>query len=644
MTLAKLRVTVDGTVELPGTAQSGTEALRPSWLSERPEQAAGALAAGGGVFALGMFVLCHAWVLVVQQLLASPQAVASFALQQAIVWVAYVLVDERCTRRSTQLAWAALGMLYATVTFLDGLLMRMTSLPMREILPMLLASQNVIEGLREIGLRPLRVVVLFIALLTAAVAGGGVRLLLGSLVLRSRFATRAMARLPRVSFAALLGLTALFCVEQALARDQADYLYRAFHMPEYVQMYSTSSRSVTLSVPPPVTHEQRSAWLNEVGPARNPRHVLYVLLESFRADAVNPEVSPAMTQLGREGLQFDNAFAEATYTPLSWSVLLFDEAAHDNLFGRYPGRHEPLGSWLLAVMRKAGYTPHVYVSTNLTYAKTRDRLLGPKAHSLDYFQAASDQGEDPADKNKNDRIAVDHMLEFIETYDWQRNADPQFMLIQLDSTHYTYPFPADHAVFTPYSENLALPRAIETQAAAKLLTNRYKNAAHYVDAQLKRVIDGLKRAGVYDDTAIVLTADHGEGLKPGFQGHAAVFDATRHVPLIFKLPGRAPSRASQLVSHRDILPTLADYLQIDLPAQSTRGRSATREQTPVVLTLAPSGRFGQLITNERVIDLRLLFEPTSVTATPASADSRSEAEWLPLLEGFLQGSRAHTPE
>jgi hypothetical protein len=583
-----------------------------------------------------MFVVCHAWFLVVHELLASPQALASFAVQQAIVWTVYTLVDERLTRRSAQFAWAGFGTVYATTTFLDGFLMRMTSLPMREILPMLLASQHVIEGLREIGLRPARMLLLFVALLSAAVAGGGVRVMLGQLVLRSRFADRAVTRLPRTSFAVLAGLLALFAVEQALARDEPDYLYRGFHMPEYVQLYSTSSRSVEIPIPPPVAHEERARWLKAIGPARNPRHVLYVLLESFRADAVSPEVAPTMAQLARDGMQYDHALAEATYTPLSWSVLLFDEAAHDNLFGRHPGRKEPLGSWLLAVMRKAGYQPHVYVSTNLTYAKTRERLLGPEPRTLDYFQAASDEGDDPADKNTNDRVAVDHTVEFITAHDWKTG--PQFLLLQLDSTHYTYPFPEEDAVFTPYSENLALPRPIQTEEEARLLTNRYKNAAHYVDAQLKRVIDALKKAGVYDDMAIVLTADHGEGLKPGFQGHAAVFEETRHVPLILKLPGTTPGHKSQLISHRDILPTLADYLEIDLPHGATRGRSAAREASQVVLTLAPSGRFGQLTTGGRVMDLRLLFEPESVTVTPTSADARREAEWLPKLKTFLQSN------
>jgi membrane-anchored protein YejM (alkaline phosphatase superfamily) len=431
-------------------------------------------------------------------------------------------------------------------------------------------------------------------------------------------------------------MLALFAGEQTFARDQPDYLLRAFQLPAYIQLYSTSSRSVEVPIPPPVPHSQRAQWLKQIEPARNPKHVLYVLLESFRSDAVTPEVSPAMTELAREGTQFDRALAEATYTPLSWSVLLFDEAAHDNLFGRHPGRPEPLGSWLLAVMRKAGYEPHVYVSTNLTYAKTRDRLLGPEPRRLDFFQAASDNGDDPADKNTNDRVAVDHTVQFIEQHNW--DARPQFLLLQLDSTHYTYPFPEDQAVFTPFSENLELPRPIETDEQAQLLQNRYRNAAHYVDAQLERVFEALKREGVYDDMAIVLTADHGEGLQPGFQGHAAVFEATRHVPLVLKFPGRAPSKSSQLVSHRDILPTLAEYLQIDMPAGSTRGRQIGRDPEQAVLTLAPSGRFGQVITPERVIDVRLLYEPLAVTVTPANKTSgENQAQWLPLLKQFVQG-------
>jgi hypothetical protein len=578
-----------------------------------------------------MFFICHAWLTFAREF-PSGWGLLSYALQQAIVWVAFVLIDERLSRRWAQFALAAIGTLYATCTILDGFLVKMTSLSLRESLPMLLASQHIVEGLREIGLKPVRVLILAVLLLAAAIAGGALRLFFDRGARHDRKSGRERASWTKTSMC--LALPLLFVAEQTVARDQQDYLYRGLRMPGYVQLYSTSSKSVEMAIPLPVPHEQRAKWLKQIVPARNPRHVLYVLLESFRADAVQPSVSPTIAQIAREGMLYEHALAEATYTPLSWSVLLFDEAAHDNLFGRHPGRPEPLGSWLLAVMRRAGYEPHVYVSTNLTYARTRERLLGPNPRSLDFFQAASDQGDDPSDKNTNDRVAVDRMVSFIRNQVWEPSR-PQFLLLQLDSTHYTYPFPEEHAVFKPFSEDLAMPRAISTAQEASLLTNRYRNSAHYVDAQLGRVIQALKAAGVYEETAIVVTADHGEGLRPGFQGHAAVFEETRHVPLVLKLPGEPPGRSSQLISHRDILPTLIEYLQIAMPAGAVRGRSANLGEVPGVLTLAPSGRFGQLVTTDHVTELRLLYKPTSVIVTPAAWSER-DREWQPQLRAFLQ--------
>jgi len=592
----------------------------------------------GALFAACLFSASHAWLLIVRELPASRFAILSYALQQAILWGVVLTIDDRLSRRSSRFAWAAIGTMYATFTVLDALIVRMTSLPLREILPMLLASQHVIEGMSEIGLKPARLLVVLLLILVSATAGGFVRLLLDARVPEVK--TRSPGRFFRVGILAILSLA--FVGEQDLSRDRDDYLYRGFRMPAYVQLHSTSSRSVVVPIPPPVEHEQRSRWLAQVGPARNPRHVLYVLLESFRADAVTSEICPNMWRLSQEGLAFDAALAEATYTPLSWSVLLFDEAAHDNLFGRHPGRQEPMGSWLVAVMHQAGYTPHMYVSTNMTYAKFRDRVLTRDTRYLDFFQAAGDVGEEPADKNRNDRVAVDHMVQFVREHHWDEH--PQFLLLQLDSTHYTYPFPENEAVFKPYSENLVLPRPIETEAEATLLANRYKNAAHYVDEQLGRVLDALRDAGVYDDMVVVLTGDHGEGLKPGFQGHAAVFGATRHVPLVFKLPGREHKVSHRMVSHRDILPTLTSYLGITMPDGATQGHPVDTQPPPAVLTISPSGRYAQLTTQRYVLDLSLVYGPTSVVVTPVGTESRGRAptkEWLPMLSEFLAPRQAN---
>lgn len=43
--------------------------------------------------------------------------------------------------------------------------------------------------------------------------------------------------------------------------------------------------------------------------------------------------------------------------------------------------------------------------------------------------------------------------------------------------------------------------------------NRYRNAVHFVDEQLKKVFDDLQEKGLMDDTVVIITADHGEELQ-----------------------------------------------------------------------------------------------------------------------------------
>ena len=391
----------------------------------------------------------------------------------------------------------------------------------------------------------------------------------------------------------------------------------------------------------PVEHTTRERWLREVPAAKTPHHVLYVMLESFRQDVVRPEIAPNLARLAEHSVYYENALAEATYTPLSWSVLLFDEAAYDNFFGRHSGRPEPLGAWLFAALRKSGFATRLFVSTNLNYAGTRKRVIGEQHELLDFFQAADAHRDDPIDKNGNDRAVVDHTIEFIRTHDW-RSPTPQFVLLQLDSTHYTYPFPEHEAVYRPYSKPTLVPQPVETSEEARLLRHRYWNAAHYVDRQLGRVIAELERSGLYDDTLIVVTSDHGEGLTLGQLGHAPVNDSTKRVPLMFKLPGNVPARRTELVSHRDILPELGRQLGIDFPAGILRGHIPDGRGADAVLSVSPTGRFGQLTTPRYTLDLRLVFSANTLTATPSAAhhDGKTIAipktsEWAPLLTGFV---------
>ena len=103
----------------------------------------------------------------------------------------------------------------------------------------------------------------------------------------------------------------------------------------------------------------------------------------------------------------------------------------------------------------------------------------------------------------------------------------------------------------------------------------YAAGVSYTDDHVGKIVAELKRRGRYDDTLIIVVADHGEHL--GEHGlwftHTLPYQETLHVPLIIKLPhGHAAGRVIDTpVSTLDILPTLLDWL--DLPAAECDGRS-----------------------------------------------------------------------
>ena len=93
--------------------------------------------------------------------------------------------------------------------------------------------------------------------------------------------------------------------------------------------------------------------------------------------------------------------------------------------------------------------------------------------------------------------------------------------------------------------------------------------ARSADAVVGRLVDELKRTKRYNDSTIVLTADHGD---PG--DGTTLDDASLRVPLIVKQPGEAGAgrRVPLPVQHIDVLPTLLDLVRAPMPS-GLRGRS-----------------------------------------------------------------------
>jgi choline-sulfatase len=101
-----------------------------------------------------------------------------------------------------------------------------------------------------------------------------------------------------------------------------------------------------------------------------------------------------------------------------------------------------------------------------------------------------------------------------------------------------------------------------TKAEKRAYLNYYGNLMRSSDNYIVNVLNKLEETGLYDDTLIIRTADHGEmGLTHGGmrQKNFNFYEEATRVPLVYSNPKLFPKPVSSdaLVSHVDFLPTLA---------------------------------------------------------------------------------------
>jgi choline-sulfatase len=96
--------------------------------------------------------------------------------------------------------------------------------------------------------------------------------------------------------------------------------------------------------------------------------------------------------------------------------------------------------------------------------------------------------------------------------------------------------------------------------------HRYRALLWNIDRAVGRLLDDLEKRGVLDKTIIVFASDHGESLGedprlPATHGQVA-YAPLVHIPIAFRVPGVAGGVRDDLVTLRDIAPTLLHLLGI----------------------------------------------------------------------------------
>ena len=120
--------------------------------------------------------------------------------------------------------------------------------------------------------------------------------------------------------------------------------------------------------------------------------------------------------------------------------------------------------------------------------------------------------------------------------------------------------------------------APEQLAMIRRYSSHYHGQITFIDEQIGRVVEALRKRKLFDDTLIIVTSDHGEMLwEFGRTAKCLFYEAVIRVPLIVVPPGGAPRPAATtgVVEVFDIAPTVLDYASCEVPrimaARSLRG-------------------------------------------------------------------------
>lgn len=111
--------------------------------------------------------------------------------------------------------------------------------------------------------------------------------------------------------------------------------------------------------------------------------------------------------------------------------------------------------------------------------------------------------------------------------------------------------------------------------------SQYDGAIASLDHHLGMLLAELKNRGLYDNTLIIITSDHGEALgEKGFINHdVSTSQSQVHIPLIIKYPHQtAAERVDTRASHVDLMPTIMEVAGLPVPP-AVEGISLLRAKT-----------------------------------------------------------------
>jgi choline-sulfatase len=303
--------------------------------------------------------------------------------------------------------------------------------------------------------------------------------------------------------------------------------------------------------------------------ADGPR-LLVVTIDTLRADTVGvyggPFPTPALDGIAAAGALFLDAH---TPTPTT-------EPAHVSLWtGLHPWRHgvldnavplAPTVQTVAAAAAAAGIPAAAFVSSYIL-ASRFGLSQGFDTYHFEPTEHDLWRGRERPAFWTRAGYTTDAALAWLRAH----RRGPFLLWVHYFDPHSPYEPPKGWE--RPVSERIVLegkrlPPGIATFAQLADLIRGYRGDVAYTDAELGRLLAGLRSLGILDRTTVIAAADHGEGLGDhGTLEHGEnLFEELVHIPLVVQGPGiPAGRRLAGPVQLEDLAPTALELLGLPVP-------------------------------------------------------------------------------
>jgi len=349
---------------------------------------------------------------------------------------------------------------------------------------------------------------------------------------------------------------------------------------------------------------------------RREENVILITIDDLRADHLSfhgykKETAPNLDRLASEGVIFTEAISNGSHTPISFPAIL--TSTYGSMYGGCLGSLSEERTLISEVVNREGYSTAAFHSNpHLSAAYNYDRGFDVFYDSIESnlsilpFKIIKKMGDLAEGGSRLLRISFFLIIRLYRriysrykhakgemvpyeraemitqrAINWLRGCSNKFFLwIHYMDTHWPWNPPRyflNGSVSVEEAGRLWWKmhpstglHASLTKEEVKKIIELYDSEIRYVDYTIGNIFRELKKKGLYDNSLIIVTSDHGEEFKEhGYCGHYGLkpYEELIHVPLVIKFPNGlyGGTIVNDLVCLLDLAPTIVDWLGIDEP-------------------------------------------------------------------------------